>query len=782
MFSNYLKIIARSILRNKTLAFLNIFGLAVGLSGFILILLFVRYEFSVDKFNEKLDRLHLVVRDSYFGDETYQFMPVPYPFKDMLVQEFPEIEKATRIDSWNKFVFKYKNTLFEESVVLADKEIFDMFTFFFIEGNKNSPLSGKFDVAISKHIADKYFPGESAVGKVMQVSGKFDFTVSAVYDNLPIFSTLKPDIILPFDFLSALGYDLTNMSSNACITYLLLQEGTDVKSFEKKLKPRLGKEQTSDKPDELFLHPVKDYYLHKFHYSGGLIETVYVFAAIGFGILLLAGVNYVNLVTARAATRAKEIGIRKTIGAPKLQLINQFLGESIFLTVLALGFAILLVEGTLPFLNPLLNKKLSIDYSDIVLIGTLIGIALVTGLAAGIYPAFYLAKLSPSSALQQTWKSRGSSFKSVLVVFQFAVSIALIVSSVLLNKQFNYLIHLPVGFDKDNIFYFKMEDEAINQYARLKKEFSELVSVESVSLSSHLPLQIAWNGGGFDWEGKDPNNDVLISFTQTDDNYLKTFSIPLIEGRYFREGEQVDDTVNHISKVVINKNLKELTGFKNAVGKYLRSGDQQYEIIGVVDDFSFYGNRGKSGPLMITYEPVQLSYGFIKFHGSSTTVREQLEKKYAAMFPNYPPNFNLVNDWYEKGFSLTASSASIYNYFTGLAIVISCLGLYGLASYIVEQRKKEISIRKVLGASTSRVLFLLLKDFGLWILLANVIAIPVSWYYSTILLEKYTYRTEVSIWIYVVAIAASVIIATITVFGQVFRTANQNPAEILKLE
>lgn len=769
-------------MRHKTFAFLNIFGLAVGLSGFILIFLFVRYEFSVDKYHEKIDRIQVVVRDSYYGSDTYQFMPLPYPFKDVLVEEFPEIEKATRTDPWNKFVFKHGTTLFEEPVILADKEIFDIFTFPLIEGSASSPLPGKFDVAISERIAGKYFPGEKALGKVFQVGGKYDFTVSAVYENPPPFSTMKPDIILPFEFLGTLGYNMTNMQNNSCFTYILLNEGADAAALEKKLKPRLGVEQGREKPDDLFLHPFEDLYLHRFHYKGGLIDTVYIFSAIGLAILVLAGINYVNLVTARASKRAKEIGIRKTIGAPKFQLVKQFFGESIFVTLLALVLAVLFVELTLPFINPLLNKKLFVDYGNPLFIISVVGFALATGFMAGIYPAFYLARLSPSSALQQSEKSRGNSLKAALVVFQFTVSIALIVSSVLLNKQFTYLINLPVGFEKDNIFYFKMEDEAIERYDQVKKEFGELASVESFSLSSHLPLQIGWNGGGFDWDGKDPNQEVLVSFTQTDENYLKTFGIPLIEGRYFKEGEQVVDTVNGITKVVINRSLKDLAGFKDGTGKYLRRDGHKFEIIGVVEDFNFYGNQGESGPLLITYEPLQLSYGFIKFSGPQAEVKKQLEQKYSAMFPNFPPNFNLVSEWYERGFSMTSSNAGIYKYFTGLAIIISCLGLYGLASFIVEQRKKEISIRKVMGATTSKVTLLLLRQFGLWILIANAIALPLSWYYGNKLLEKYAFRTDISVWIYAAALAASVIIAALTVFSQVFRTARQNPAEVLKYE
>jgi putative ABC transport system permease protein len=782
MFTSYFKIMARLVGRQKTFTFLNVFGFAIGLTGFILIFLFIRYEFSVDKFHQKLDRLYLIVRDSYYGENTYQFTPVPYPFKDVIVNEFPEIEKSVRMDPWNKFVFKHGSKLFEEQVLLADKEIFDMFTFNLLEGDKSHPLAGKFDVAISKKLADKYFQREKALGKILQVGGKFDFTVSAVYEDLPPNSTLQSDIILPLEFLGTLGNNMTYMGSNACLTYLLLQEGVDVKAFEEKLKPRLGKEQQRDKPDELFLHPFKDYHLHTFHYSGGFIETLYIFSVIGFAILLLAGINYVNLVTAKSVRRTKEISIRKTLGAYKIQLIKQFLGESTFLALLALTFAILFVELTLPFLNPLLNKKLFIDYANPFLMTALIGFALVTGLIAGTYPAFYLARLSPSSAMKQNEKTKGGSFKSALVVFQFTVSIALIITSILLNKQFNYLINLPVGFDKDNIFYFKLEDEVISQCARVKKEFSELPSVQSISLSSHLPLQIGWNGGGFEWEGKNADQEVLISFTQTDESYLKAFSIPLVEGRYFNEGEIVYDSVSLITKVVINKSLKDITGFKDAVGKYLRRENERFEIIGVIEDFNFYGNRDKSGPLLITYEPTQLNYGFVKFNGSPLAVKEQLEKKYSIMFPNYPSNFNLINDWYERGFTLTASNAKIYSYFTALAVIISCLGLYGLASFIAEQRRKEIGIRKVMGATTQGLTTLLLKDFGRWLLFANAIAIPLAWYYSNQLLEKYTYRTNISVWIFVVAAILSILIAGITVFGQVFRTARQNPADVLKCE
>ena len=782
MILNYLKIILRLLTRQKTFAFINIFGLTIGLVGFILILLFVRYEVNYDKHNQKLDRLYMVVRDVFLDNNVYNFTAVPYPFKDAVVAEYPEIEKATRIDDWSRYLFHFDDKTFDEPVTLADKEIFDMFTFNIIEGDARKPLPDVSSVAISKRTAEKYFGSEKAVGKVFHVNGQYDLTVTAVYDNLPPNSSLRQDIILPFDFYKTMGRDMTNWGSNATRVYLLLHKDVDVAAFEKKLEPHLGKMQTSDKPDKLFLHPYRDNHLHNFHYKGGAIQLVYLFSIIGVVILALAAINYVNLVTARSVRRAKEIGIRKTVGAEKSQVVIQFLGESILLSVIALNFAVLIVELLLPMINPVINKSLTIEYSNPAVLFTLLGIAILTGLIAGVYPAFYLTRFSPSAVLKNVAGVKGGSFKSALVIVQFSVSIALIITSIVLYKQLVHLKNLPSGFSRENVLFFKLENEALEHLEALQKDLSQIPAVTSISAASHLPSEIFSNGGGFTWEGKNLDNDVLISFTSVDHNYLKTFDIKLKEGRFFDANEVTLDTTRKVLKVVVNQRLVDITGFKEPLGKRLKNDSWSYEIIGVVNDFNFLQMRSEHGPLMISYNPQGTQFGFVKVSGDVAEVKKQLEARYSAMFPQLPPDFRLVEDRYQQYFGYESQNAKIFGYFTLLAIIISCLGLYGLASFIAEQRRKEMGIRKALGANTSGLSFLMLKDFAIWLIIANVIAIPLAWYYSNDLLSKYVFRTDISIWVFLLAAVISIFIATITVIAQVTRTAGQNPAVVLKYE
>jgi putative ABC transport system permease protein len=784
MISNYLKIALRLLTRQKAFAFINIFGLTIGMIGFILIFLYVRYELSFNRHHKKIDRIYLVVRDSFLDNNVYNFTPTPYPFRDAIVAEYPEIEKAARLDEWTRLMFNYGDKTFEETVTMADKDVFDIFTFSILEGNAKNPLPSISSVAISKKIADKYFGGQSAIGKTFQVNGKYDFNVSAVYDNFPPNSSMVFDIILPVEFYKDLGRDLTQWNSNAYNVYLLLKSGADVATFEQKLKPRLGKNQKADKPDELFLHPFKDYYLYNFKYKDGPIKYVYIFSIIGIVILALAGMNYVNLVTARSVQRAKEIGIRKTVGAEKRQIVFQFLGESIFFTLISVNFAVLAVELMLPLFNTMLQKRLAIDYGNPVTLLTLVAIALVAGLLAGAYPAFYLARYSPTQVLKSSATLKRGSFKSALVIVQFTISIALIITSIVLTKQFNYLLNLPVGFDKKNVFYFRLEDDTRNQFESLAKEFEAIPNVASVSAGGHLPTEIFSNGGGYQWEGKDPGQDVLISSTRVHDAYVRTLGMQMVAGRFFESGETVQDTVNRVFKVVVNERLVQITGFKDPIGKSLNTGDGGWrlEIIGVVKDFNFLRMNGPVGPLMMFYNPQNVQVGFIKVNGKIEDVKNAIIAKYAKLYPQYPANFQLLDDRIATYFGREARNAALFGYFTLMAILISCLGLYGLASFIAEQRKKEMGIRKSLGATTSGISALMLKDFAVWILIANVIAIPLAWWYSQDWLSKYTFRTEISWWIFASAMVGSALIAFTTVLVQVLKTAKQNPAVVLKYE
>jgi putative ABC transport system permease protein len=780
MLSNYLKIILRTISRQKSFAFINIFGLTIGLIGFILIFLYVRYELSYDKHHEKLDRIYLVVRDVHIDNTVYNFTPTPYPFREVIVSEFPEIEKATRYDGWNQFMFRHDDKVFNESVLVADRDVFDIFTFHFREGDSSNPVPDANSVAISHDIARKYFGDASALGKSFQVNGQYDVTVTAVYDNFPAASTMRPNIVMSMDFYKTLGRDMSNWHSNTTLVYLLLRSGTNVKAFEEKLKPRLAKNQEST--DELFLHPYKDLYLHNFHYQGGPIKFVYIFSGIGIVILALAAINYVNLVTARSVRRAKEIGIRKTVGAEKKQVVFQFLSESIIFAIIALNFAVLAVELLLPWFNPLIGKELSISYSNPLMLLSLLGIAVFAGVMAGVYPAFYLARFSPAAVLKNSAKLSGGNFKSTLVIVQFSVSIALIITSIVLYSQFEHLRNLPVGFSKENVFYFKLEDDVRKDFETLRKNFSELPTVKSVASSNLLPTEIGNNGGGYSWEGKDPNQDVLISMTRVDNEYVKTFGMEMKEGRFFEPGEITLDTTRKVVKIVVNERMIDITHFKDPIGKSLTSDPWRYEIIGVVKNFNFARMTAEEGPLMMFYGPGGAQFGFVKVDGDPAVAKQQLDERYRKLFPQYPPNFQLLEDRFQQYFGREGRNAGIFGYFTLLAILISCLGLYGLASFIAEQRRKEMGIRKALGANTSGLSVLMMKDFAKWILIANAIAIPAAWYYSDSLLSQYVFRAEISVWIFVGATLVSILIAGATVIFQVLKTAGQNPAMVLKYE
>jgi ABC-type antimicrobial peptide transport system permease subunit len=342
--------------------------------------------------------------------------------------------------------------------------------------------------------------------------------------------------------------------------------------------------------------------------------------------------------------------------------------------------------------------------------------------------------------------------------------------------------NMDVGFNKENVFYFRQELDVQNHFESLQKDLLQIPSVVSVSSAGHLPTEIFSNGGGYSWEGKNPDQDVLISSTWVDDAYLKTFGIKLKEGRFFEPGENPLDTIHKIAKVVVNERMIDITNFRDPIGKSLTNEAWRFEIIGVVRNFNFLQMRSEEGPLMMFYNPKGLQYGFVKVSGNPADAKKQLEERYSKMFPQYPPSFQLVEDRFQLYFGRESRMAGIFGYFTLLAILISCLGLYGLASFIAEQRRKEMGIRKALGANTPGLSMLMLKDFAIWIVISNVIAIPLAWYYAHDMLSKYVFRTDISAWIFAIAALLSAVIACFTVIFQVMRTANQNPAMVLKYE
>ena len=604
MFKNFIKIAVRNIFRNKLYSFINISGLAIGMAACILILLWVTDELSFNNFNKNIDKIFAVPQTQHYktiGDFTV--MPTPMPLAPALKDEFPEIKYATRYEAYlGKDKIEYKDKIFNEQVNFADPDFFKIFSFELVEGDKENVLKDVSSIVITEEMAEKYFGNEDPVGKVLRVNDKFDMKVSAVVKNPPKNSDISFDMIAPMTLLKDFGFSMTDWGSNMLNTFVLLDNPAHLAEVTKKIEGRLKKEINASTAGRLFLFPFNKYHLYSIKGTGGRIETVIIFSVIALFILIIASINFMNLATARSAKRTTEVGIKKVVGATRLQIAKQFFGESIFLTFISLIFAVLLVELFLPYFNNISGKDLFLNQVSFSTILLILFITILTGIFAGIYPSIFLSSFKPVSVLKSRIVSKASKFslRRTLVVFQFAISVILIIGTIIVYQQLNFILNKNLGLDKDNIVYLNLSNELQKRPQELKNELLRSPNIKNASISNLLPIQVYSNGGGWSWEGKDPNQDELVSVMAADNDLLKTYNIKLKEGRFYSKEYPADDSLS----IVINERFEKLMGFQNAVGKVLSRGENYHlNIIGVVKDFNFIQLQNKIGPLAIFPNP-----------------------------------------------------------------------------------------------------------------------------------------------------------------------------------
>lgn len=693
--------------------------------------------------------------------------------------QYPEIKYATRYDPYEgKTLVNYGDKNFREEITFADPDFFKIFTFTFIQGNPNTVLDDPNSIVITNDIADKYFGHEDPIGKIFRVSEKYEFKVTGVIRNIPDNSDIQFTLLAPMKALENYGTDLNNWGNNRLFTYVLLQKGVSYKAESQKIRQVLPNHSTTASAGHLFLFPFRDYHLHSITGSGGRITSVRLFSVIAFIILLIACINFMNLATARASKRTTEVGIKKVVGASRSQIAKQFFGEAILLTLISSALALLLVELFLPVFNEVSNKHLllgSLSGSSIVL---MIGIVVLTGIISGIYPALYLSSFRPISIFRKAVDKRSGNFalRRLLVVFQFAISIFLIISTAVVVMQLHYLVNKDLGFDRQNIFYFPVDERVRNNIENIRNELVKSTNIKGVSCTSDIPFEVYSNGGGWSWEGKDTRQEVLISFLGVDYDFLRTFDVKLLDGRFFSR-KFPSDTLN----VVINQAFANIIGNGSIVGKVLSNGNFHSNIIGVVKDFNFTDLQSKTGPLLI-YLTKSPRYIFVKVNSHLPEAISYIRGVYNKFNPAYPFQYHFLDQTYERSFISETRLSKIFNGFAILAVIISCLGLFGLASFVAEQKTKRIGIRKVLGASVGQLVKNLTFQFLSWVVLANVIAWPVAYYYLSNWLENYPYRIQMNVWIFIGSGLMALLIAAITVSLQALKAATANPVESLRYE
>jgi len=763
----------------------------VGLACCILILLWVQDELSYDRFHVHADNLYRTVTIYQKTEPATHYWPVCAPLAPALKEDYPEIIKATRFTRLRRGqLIKYGDkSLLETQICLTDPDFFEMFTFPLAQGDPSSALSDPNSLIITEQMATKYFGSEDPLGKTLNINNEYDFTVTGIMKNVPHTSHLQFDFLLPFirieDFEKNWAV-LDNWTLGGYATYVLLQKETSLQELNRKIRDYIPKHAARSK-DFLYLQPLKDIHLYSSHIQFGIegqgnIKYVYIFSVVALFVLVIACINFMNLATARSSNRAKEVGLRKVVGARRPQLMGQFFCESVLTALLSLILAVVLVELFLPAFRNLSGKPLESGFSgNINILLAIVIMALITGFISGTYPALFLSSLRPVKVFKGMLKTegRGYLFRKILVVSQFSLSILLIICTVLVSSQVDFMRNRKLGLDKEQVVYLPIRSELVRKYDPLKIELLKSAGVRNVAASSNIPSYgVILTLDYITWEGKDPKDPKVLNLTSTGYDFIETLNMEMIEGRSFSEEYPSDENA-----VVINETAQKIIGMENPVGKRLMLGDTELPIIGIVKDYHFRSLHSEIEPLLLVNDPSLYRYILIKLDsGDIPSALANIDNTWKTFFPDTPFEYHFLDEAYDNLYRTEQRMGTLFNYFTGLAIFISCLGLFGLASFMAEKRTKEIGIRKILGASVSGVVILLNREFIKWILIANIIASPVAYYAMSKWLQGFAYRINMEVWIFALAALAALAIAVVTVSYQSVRAATANPADSLRYE
>jgi putative ABC transport system permease protein len=786
MFRHNLLVIYRNFKRFKSTFFINLTGLSAGLACSLLIYLWVNDELSVDKFHEKDAQLFQVMenRVQAHGLITAQSTSIPLP--EALKSEMPEVEYAIS-SSPQEATLSVGNTDLKTNGKYAGKEIFNMFSYGLVQGDKNKVLADKNSIVISEKLARNLFhTTENVIGKNIEFQHEKQYVVSGVYQGTPPNSSDQFDFVISFEVLKEQHSGSANWGNTGPQAFVLLKKGTDVSRFNKKIADFVKVKSNNEVTHRtLFVRPYSDGYLHGRYENGlsagGRIEYVRLFSIIAVFILMIACINFMNLSTAKASGRMKEVGIKKAIGAYRETLIYQYLGESMLLSFLSLFVSILLVALFLPQFNEITGKQLSIPL-DPKLILTLLGVVIFTGLVSGSYPALYLSGFNPIAVLKgklntstgEVWARKG------LVVFQFTISVILIVSVVVVYKQVAFVQSENLGYNKDNIIYFAREGKMWND-ATMETFLSEAKNVPGVVSASSIGHDMTGhNSGTFGiwWEGKDEENKTEFENVGVNYDMMQTLGIQLKEGRLFSKDYSADS-----SKIIFNEAAIKFMGLKDPIGKTVKLWGEERQIVGVAKDFHFESLHENVKPLFfrLTQGGTYLIMAKIQPR-KEKVVLGQFETLYKKINPGFSFDYKFLDQEYQAQYVAEQRVASLSRYFAGLAILISCLGLFGLAAFTAERRLKEIGIRKVLGSSVFNIVYLLSSDFTKLVFAAILIALPVSYFMTDYWLNSFASHINLKVWYFIGAGVSALVIAWLTVGMQAVRAANVNPLECLKSE
>ena len=794
MFKTYLKTTLRSLLKHKGTSFLNIFGLAIGITCAGLIFLWVEEELGWDQFNSKRDYLYFIRENQKYDTYTATFGSTPAPMGPVMQAEIPGIANTCRITGWGNRLVTVGDRSVYANANFADASLFTMFTLPFVQGDPKTAFQELYSMVITQSAAKKFFGNErSVIGKTVRVDNKHDYVITGVIKDIPENSTIQFEWVAPFQ----IWYDenkswAQDWGSNDLSTFVELKPHVLPAAIDKKLYDFIQKREPRSNARP-FLASAHDWYLRDEYDNGvqtggGRITYVHLFSFIAWIILLIACINFMNLATARSEKRAREVGVRKVLGAARHNLVYQFIGEAILMALASATLAIVLMTLVLPAFNILVQKQLTLGLGNPVHLAALIGITLVCGVVAGSYPSLYLSSFNPVFVLKGMRLKSGSAafIRKGLVILQFSISIILIISTLIIYQQIQHVKDRSLGFNKNNLMEVDMNDEMTRNYPVIHQDLLNTGVVESAAMSNYNTLYSGNNTGGLTWAGKKSNNEVLISLRYVSPGYMGTSGIRLLEGRDFVETDSVQSKKIN---VIITRSLEKLMGSGSALAKTLHWRDDTsgtvVNVVGIVNDYIYGDMYAKPDPVMffcVNSTDASNLYVRLKPGSDVSSAVQQVAAIIKKDNPSYPFTYHFVVDQFNQLFQNEDLVGELSRVFAGLAILISCLGLFGLAAYTAERRTKEMGIRKVLGASVSGIAALLSREFLQLVAVSCIVAFPVAWWLMNSWLNNYKYRVGINWWIFLSAGLLAVAIALITISFQSIKAALANPVKSLRTE
>lgn len=788
MIYNYIKSFIRFLRRHKAYSINNILGLSIGMAAAILIYLWILDEASFDRHHENYDDIYRIVSTWDNADGEFHISATAPPLAPKFEESFPEIlETARFFPAISKMLLSHgEKKFYEKDIAFADEEFFKIFTYPFIYGSESDPFPDIHSAVISEQIARKYFGDENPVGKTMTLEDETILTVSGVIENVPLNAQLQFDILLHFDILEVMYKVEWDWESNSVYAYALLSEEVDLPALKAKIDT-LTKELYSHGTYEFLLQALSDVHLRSsfeidvYGHSEPTEQYIRIFILIAIFILLISVINYVNLSTARSTIRAREVGVRKVFGARRAQLIRQFMGESFFLCLLSYLIAMLLVELALPSFNTFTGKEVHVDYSDVRFLFGVIAILIFTGILSGSYPALLLSSYVPARTLKGDIKGGPLSFRRILVILQFSIAILMIICTGMVYRQLTFIQNRNLGIDTEQLIYFSFMDKPVEEFQLFKEELNQYPGIKEVTYGQSLPTYTGNGTYGISWEGKQEEDNLFVNVNQVGRDYIPTFGIELAQGRNFSIDFPADS-----GNYILNETAIQNMQIDDPIGKSFNLWGKKGTIIGVMKDYNFKSLHKEIDPILLyNISSDEKLYGniFLKLEGSDVRKTiSTIERTWNTQNPAFPLEYAFLEEEYTNLYLAESRIRSLFALFAALSIFLSCLGLYGLASFMAERRTREIGIRKAMGASSWQIVTLFSWDALKWILISNLIAWPLAWIYMNHWLKDFAYKASISPWIFLLSGFIVLLIGVITLSFQAQKAARINPATSIKRE